>query len=89
MPESTTSELVAPYPFRTIWAPVIREAERLEVPLAHYMRTHGFTDRQIENARQAMKRMRQAARGKLYAGKKRPPKVERPEKPENSLDGWT
>jgi len=53
------------------------------------MRTHGFTDRQIENARQAMKRMRQAARGKLYAGKKRPPKVERPEKPENSLDGWT
>ena len=89
MPESTTSEHPAPYPFRSRWAPVIREAERLEMPLAHYMRENGYTHQQWETARQAMKRMRQAARGYLYSGKKRPPKREQSEKSENSLDGWT
>ena len=89
MPESTTSEHPAPLSFRSCWKPFIREAERLEIPLATLLRSKGFNPRQLASARNALRRHKLCSRGIPYHGRKGRPKREQSEKSEKSLDGWT
>jgi len=89
MPESTTSEHKPPLFFRSRWKPFLREAERLEVPLATFLRSKGFNPRQILCARNALYRHRLSVRGIPYHGRKGRPTPEPSEKSEKSLDGWT